>query len=149
MRGSTFITGIFRAYTRTGAEPRSQFGAKTVQIYAPGRMFWSKKGVIIRNAPYTIEAPHLGQIQARINFGEVARRHKGEKGFRDGLPIIAWHIRNEIKDKYKAPDRMRPEEYPSKIRRTVHTLEDLKRMERELRARARVPGPVAPAPLPP
>ena len=99
MRGSTFITGIFRAYTRTGAEPRSQFGAKTVQIYAPGRMFWSKKGVIIRNAPYTIEAPHLGQIQARINFGEVARRHKGEKGFRDGLPIIAWHIRNEIKDK--------------------------------------------------
>ena len=144
VRGSTFISAVFRGIT---AEPRWQFGAKAMQVYAPGGMFWSRKSIIARNAPYTIESPHLGQIQARINFGEVARRHKGEKGFKEGLPIIAYHIKSEMTG-YKAPDSMRPEDYPSKKFHTVHTLEELKRMEREKRKAVRpAPGAyVAPPP---
>ena len=134
LRGSTFVSAVFSS---GGAEPRWRFGAKAIQVYAPGGMWWARKPVIARNAPYTIESPHLGQMQTRINFGEVARRHKGEKGFREGLPIVAWHIKNEIGGKYKAPDRMREEDYPSKKFHTVHTLEELKRMERATRARVR------------
>lgn len=145
IRGSTFIMGALAGKT---AEPRWQFGSKSVQIYTPGGMFWSRKAVIVRNAPYTIDNPHLGQIQARIHFGEIARRHKGEKGFREGLPIIAYHVKREMSG-FRAPDSMRPEDYPSRKFRTVHTLEELKRMEREKREKARVPGPVAPGPLPP
>jgi len=145
LRNSTLFAGIFRA--AGAAEARWQFGAKTVQIYAPGRMFWSKKAVIIRNAPFTIEAPHLGQIQTRINFGEIARRNKGAKGFQDGLPAVAYAVKTGMTG-YRAPDRLREEEYPSKKQHTLHTVEELKRMEREARAKARVPGPVAPAPIP-
>jgi len=133
VRGSTFISAVFRGVT---AEPRWAFGAKAMQVYAPGGMFWSRKSVIARNAPYTIESPHAGQIEARINFGEIASRHKGEKGFREGLPIIAYHIKTEMSG-YKAPHAMRPEDYPSKKFHTVHTLDELKRMlEAKLKAAA-------------
>ena len=137
VRGSTFISAVFSA--TAGAEPRWRFGAKAIQVYAPGGMFWSKKSVIGRNAPYTIDSPHLGQMEARINFGEIARRHKGEKGFKEGLPVIAYYIKTEMKG-YRAPDSMRPEDYPSKKFHTVHTLDQLKAMLEEKKKAVARPG---------
>jgi hypothetical protein len=147
LRGSTFISSVFAG---TGAaEPRYRFGAKAVQIYSPGGMVWSKKPLIVRNAPYTIEAPHLGQLEIRERFGDTARAHKGEKGFREGLPAIAYYIKTELRGKV-VPDRMAPEDYPSKKFRTFHTLEQVKRMLREKRAALRAPGalPVPPGAIP-
>jgi len=146
VRPSTFIAGVLAGAGT--AEPRWRFGAKAIQVYSPGGMFWSKKSLILRNAPYTIEAPHLGQIQTRIQFGEAARAAKGSKGFVEGLPAVAAAVKRAMSG-FRAPDAMRPEDYPSKKFHTVHTLEELKRMEREKRAKARVPGPVTPGPLPP
>ncbi len=146
VRGSTFISAVLSA--AGGAEPRWRFGAKAIQVYAPGGMFWSKKSVIARNAPYTIDSPHLGQMEARINFGEIARRHKGERGFKEGLPIIAYYIKREMTG-YKAPDAMRPEDYPSKKFHTVHTLEELKRMMRAKRREVRGAPAYPPTPPPP
>ena len=136
VRASTFITGAL-AVRGGGAESRWQMGSQTIQFYAPGGVWWSKKPVITRNAPYTINNPHPGQMEARINFGSVASKHRGEKGFKDGLPIIAWHVKNEVKG-YSAPDRMSPADYPSKTRHTVHTLDQLKEM---LRAKAKAAAP--------
>jgi hypothetical protein len=143
LRGSTLVSAALAA--TGGAEARWRIGAKAVQIYSPGGVWWSKKSVIIRNAPFTIESPHLGQIQGRINFGEIASRHKGEKGFREGLPIIAYYIKAE-RTGFKSPDRMRPEDYPSKKLHTVHTVEQLKRMERAKRAVVRAPVLMPPPP---
>lgn len=127
VRGSTFISSVFRGIT---AEPRWQFGSKAMQIYAPGGMWWSKKSIIARNAPFTIDSPHLGQAEGRVNFGEVALTAKGSKGFKEGLPIVAYTVKERVIG-YKAPDRMSPEDYPSKKFHTVHTLAELKRIVRE------------------
>jgi len=84
--------------------------------------WWSKKPFYLRNPPYTILSPHDGQIETRINFGKTAKA-KAEKGFKEGLPATAANIRAAVKG-YKAPSRMTPP-YPSRIRRTVHTLAEL------------------------
>jgi len=145
VRGDIVLAGVISGGK---AMARWQRGAKFLQIYAPGRMFWSKKAIISRNAPFTIESPHLGQIQVRIQFGELAKTVKGQHGFRNGLPLAAATIQERLKG-YKAPDRMAPEEYPSKHFHTIHTLEELKRMERELRAKARAYPATPPAGVPP
>jgi len=88
---------------------------------------WSKKPVYLRNLPYTNITPHRGQIEARIRFGEIARAHKGEKGFREGLPIVAYHIKTEMSG-FRASSRMSEADYPSKQRRTFRTLDELKRL---------------------
>ena len=121
------------------ASPRNAIGAKGVQLYAPGGMFWSKKAMILRNAPYTIENPHLGQIETRLQFADIASRARGERGFMDGLPIVAYRIREGMTG-YRAADRMDPEAYPSRIKRTFHTAEDLRRML-EVKAAARRAAP--------
>lgn len=139
VRGDILIAGVVSGGK---AMARWQRGAKFMQIYAPGRMFWSKKPIIMRNAPFTIESPHLGQIQVRVQFGELAKTIKGQHGFRNGLPLAAATIQERLRG-WKAPDRMVPEEYPSKLKHTIHTIEELKRMERELRQRARA-YPVTP-----
>lgn len=115
-------------FART-ATPKNELGAKAVQIYAPGGMFWSKKAMIIRNAPYTIENPHLGQIEARLTFADIASRHKGERGFVDGLPVIAAAIKREMTG-YRAADSMPKEAYPSR-KRSFHTASELRRMLEE------------------
>jgi hypothetical protein len=142
LRASTFLVGVVNA-AGGNAEARWQIGSYGIQVLAPGGMFWSKKALILRNAPYTINNPHPGQIEVRMQFGKIARAHKGEKGFKDGLPIIAWHIRNELKG-FKAPDRMDPDAYPSKKRRTIHTLEELEVMLKAKRP-ARAPPAAPPA----
>jgi len=107
--------------------PRSNIGAKGVQIYAPGAMSWAKKALIIRNAPYTIENPTIGQMEARVHFAKIASKAKGMRGLRNGLPGAASFIQEEMAN-YKADHSMPPEEYPSRQRRTFHTAEELRRI---------------------
>jgi len=92
--------------------------------------WWSKKPFYLRNPPYTILSPHEGQIQTRIHFGEIASKAKGSKGFKDGLPAVAYAVKSEMKG-WTAPARMAKEAYPSRARRTVHTLDELRAMLRE------------------
>jgi len=108
------------------ALPRNKLGACGIQVYSPGAMFWSKKSLILRNAPYTIENPHLGQIQARLNFGDHASMHKGERGFERGLPVVAARLQDALSG-YRAANRMEPEKYPSR-QRGFHTMDDLRSM---------------------
>jgi len=88
---------------------------------------WSKKPVYIRNLPYTNVSPHPGQIEWRIKFGEAARAAKGVRGFEDGLPAVAARVKKALSGQ-RASKRLDPKDYPSKFRRTFHTLEELKRM---------------------
>ena len=108
----------------SGTRPMNKTGANAVQIYGAGGMTWSKKPVIMRNAPYTIEHPHLGQAETRIHFGEIAQKYKGEKGLIEGLPAVAWHIHDEIYHKYHAEDAMPEDMYPSK--ESFHTIDQLR-----------------------
>lgn len=131
LRASTFVKGALGI-----AEPRNAIGAKGVQIVNAGRMFWSRKSVFPRNAPYTIENPHLGQIETRLTFADIASRAKGCTGFENGLPCVAARIKEAMKG-YRAADSMPPEEYPSKIKRSFHTADELRRMLEEKAKRVR------------
>jgi hypothetical protein len=141
LRGSTVVAAALAAAGK--AEARWQMGAKAIQIYTPGGMYWSRKLVILRNAPYTIESPHLGQIKLRKLFGKLAREAKaqGLKGIKEGLPAVAWYIHTNLP---KHPDKaaieavkMKPEDYPSRKYRTVHTLEQLEVLEKQKEAERR------------
>lgn len=103
---------------------RAQASASGIQVVMKP-VPWSKKAAYIRNMPYTNISPHRGQIEARIRFGEIARKYKGAKGFEDGLPVVAAKIKKEMAG-FKAPSRLSQENYPSKARRTFHTLDELK-----------------------
>ena len=110
------------------AVPRSSLGAATgMQVYSAGGMFWSKKPTILRNPPYTIDDPHDGQKEIRIEFGTLAQQAKGQRGFKNGLPAVAAYIQEHLSG-YKAPDSMAKESYPSAKRHTIHTLNELKVM---------------------
>jgi len=130
LRASTFVRGVAGV-----AEPRSRIGAKAVQVVNAGRMHWSTKPVFFRNAPYTIENPHEGQIEVRLEFARIAKGAEGCTGFVDGLPCVAATIKREMKDKYKAPGRLPETQYPSKIKRTFHTAEELEKMLEEIKKR--------------
>ena len=135
LRPQTLIAGFGKAL------PRNAIGAKGVQIYSPGGMFWSKKALIVRNAPYTIESPHLGQIETRLTFGDIARSARGCRGFEDGLPCVAARIRQAMTG-YRAADRLPEDQYPSKVKRSFHTMEELRRMLEEKAGRVQVPARV-------
>ena len=133
LRATTFLSGIGGAKS---AVPRWGLEANTgIQVYGKGGMFWSKKQIIVRNAPYTINNPHKGQIEARINFGDTASGTKGQRGFSaEGLPKPASIIKSQVAG-YRAPDRLAVEQYPSSLRHTLHTLAELKVMLAEMEGR--------------
>jgi len=130
LRASTFVRGVVGV-----AEPRSKMGAKAVQVVNAGRMHWSSKPVFFRSAPYTIENPHEGQIEVRLEFAKNAKAAAGCRGFVDGLPCVAAAIRNAMKDKYKAPGRLPKSQYPSRIKRTFHNVSELEKMLEEIKKR--------------
>jgi len=115
---------VILAGTSEKLDPRSRLAVSGVQIVRAGGMFWSKKPAFLRNVPYTAVSPHAGQIQTRIKFGKTASGAKGKKGFELGLPVAAAAVKKGMPG-YTAPDRLSPENYPSRTRRTVHTLAEL------------------------
>jgi len=123
--------------------PRDMIGAKGIQIYTPGGMTWSKKSLIFRNPPYTIEDPTLGQADVRVNFGKLAKSFEGCSGKVDGLPCVAGLIRREVlsgKKSLKSPYALPESEWRSKQKPSFHTLADLEKLiekkKRELSEKA-------------
>jgi len=125
LRSSVVMAGLLNMGK---AQARWNLGASnTVLVYGAGGMTWSKKAVIIKNAPYTIDKPTTGQAMLRQQFGETAHEAKGVRGLINGLPpaagIIQERFHPTISSKY--PSR---EAYPSSQRHTIHTVKDLERM---------------------
>jgi len=108
--------------------PRWQASQLGIQLVTKP-VAWSKKAAYLRNMPYTAVTPHVGQIEARLKLSEIAKRHKGERGFKEGLPIIAYHVKSEMAG-FRAPHALAKEAYPSKERRTFHTAEELAKLLR-------------------
>ena len=106
-----------------GAIPRALIGASGMVIAQRGRMIWAKKNVIVKNAPYTIEAPHPRQAEMRVAFGKVASTAKGSKGLSpEGLPQAAAKVKaNKNKFALTKP-------YAPKARKSFHTIEELEKM---------------------
>ena len=131
LRASIVLSGLMGANT-----PRRALGS-TNSVLVARAPWWSKKAIVIKNPPYTIDNPTLGQLEARINFGREARSLRGTKGFENGMPAIAWRLGEALRGRRMA-DSMPPEEYPSRKQRTVHTLEQLEAM---LEKKTRAPAP--------
>jgi len=110
---------------------RAMLSVAGVQLVKRGDIIWSRKGAWLRNPPYTVGPyAHLGQLEARIAFGEAAKQAKGEKGLKDTkygpMPPAAAHVISKMEG-FRAPDRLSPEAYPSRIRRTAYTLDQLRK----------------------
>jgi hypothetical protein len=126
--------------TVTGAFPRrSELALYGLQIVGKGNVWWAEKASWFRNVPVTAVYPTPGQIETRIHFGELARRAKetGQVGTRTSPKLSsrlgrylvgsAAYIADNMAG-FTASKRMAPEQYPSKLRRTLRTLEELKAM---------------------
>lgn len=108
-----------------GAQARWNLGANNaIKVYGAGGMVWSKKPVIIANAPYTINSPTDGQADVRIQFGETARQTHGMNGKVNGLPAPAAYMQENFH--YHSPFASPPDKYPSKMHHTLHTVEELR-----------------------
>jgi hypothetical protein len=138
IRASTLVAGF------SGASPMKSLGASALVLKGSGRMSWSKKALIIANAPYTIEKPTLGQAETRIHFGNIASRAKGARGLdpATGLPGAAGAIAKAMGG-YRAAHSMPKESYPSR-RGGYHTVQQLQGMVQ----RALGGGRTAPAQAP-
>ncbi|MEM4065760.1 MAG: hypothetical protein QXV17_02740 [Candidatus Micrarchaeaceae archaeon] len=128
-------------------QPRNLLVMSGLQLVTRGKVTWAEKESWLRNPPYTAVHPTPGQMEIRIKFGETAHAAKGQRGTRaitkgkktgKIVPAVAAHIAENPLG--LAPSRLDPELYPSKLRRTVHTLEELKEMY------ARKTGKAAPGP---
>ena len=118
---------------------RAELPMYGLQIVRKGRVVWASKPFWFRNVPYTAIFPTLGQMEWRVEFGETAKGLKGTKGFGTlaeagkKLPAgatvvkVAAEIQRALKGK-RAPHRLSPEEYPSRKRRTFHTIDQLRAM---------------------
>jgi hypothetical protein len=126
-------------------ERRSHASANGVIVAAAGGIRWSKKAIIIKNMPYTAVFPTLGQMETRIHFGEQAQAVKGRRGLERGLPVAAAYIQDHMKG-YRAADRLNPVDYPSKNRRTYHTMAELQHMVEVAKQRQAVAARAASAP---
>jgi hypothetical protein len=133
--------------------PRSELALYGLQIVQKGRVI-AKKAAWFRNVPYTVWNPTTGQLETRYYFGMLAKEAKarGEVGTRDrprqstrlgeffygSAAYIADHMAG-----FRAPHRLSPEEWPSRRRRTLRTLDGV---EAELRARGVEPRTIFAAP---
>jgi hypothetical protein len=122
--------------------PRSELALYGLQLVQKGNVI-AKKAAWFRNVPYTAWNPTTGQLEARYMFGMLAREAKarGQVGTRD-RPMVstklgeafygsAAYIADNMKG-WTAPHRLPPDQWPSRLRRTLRTLAGV---EDELRAR--------------
>jgi hypothetical protein len=124
--------------TITGAfPPRRELAIYGMQIVGKGNVWWAEKAAWFRNVPVTAIYPTPGQIETRVHFGELAReaRERGMTGtkqkpakserlgryFVGAAAYIADHMAG-----FRAPRAIPKEEYPSKLRKTYRTIEELR-----------------------
>jgi hypothetical protein len=121
IRAATVLAGL------SGVQPMNNVGAKGMYIQSVGGRWWVKrKGAILANLPYTIENPHPGQIEVRVKFGAIASGTAGMP-LSERLQIIAERMRG-----YRAPHRIDdPNQYPSRKRRSFHTVAELESLLRK------------------
>ena len=121
IRPQTIVAGLSGKAT-----PMNNIGAKGFYIQSVGGRWWVKKsGAILANLPYTIESPHLGQIETRLEFARVSSQTAGMP-LAKRLEVISKNMSG-----YRAPDRMNENEYPSRVKRSFHTTRELEAMLRK------------------
>jgi hypothetical protein len=143
LRGVTVAAMASAAVT-----PRNILAISGLQLVTRGKVTWAEKEAWLRNPPHTAVNPTLGQLEVRIKFGETAHTAKGVEGLQTitrgpkagkRVPGAAKTIAEGMLG-YRAPHRLPEEEYPSRLRRTIHTLEELKAIYAR-RTGAAAPGP--------
>jgi hypothetical protein len=120
-----------------GAFPARQELALTgMQLVGKGNVRWAKKSAWFRNVPVTAVFPTVGQMEVRVAFAKKAKeaKEKNMTGTR-AKPAYSKRLKREfvgaaayIADnffEYKAPNRLAKESYPSKLRKTLHTADEL------------------------
>ncbi len=133
---------------------RPELSVYGLQIVQKGRVI-AKKAAWFRNVPYRVWDPTIGQLEARYHFGMLAKEAKarGEVGTR-GNPKMSQRLGEYfygsaayIADNmagFRSSYRLPPEQYPSRLRRTLRTLAGV---EAELRARGIEPRAVFATPF--
>jgi len=131
LRGATIA-----AMASASMTPRSTLVLSGLQLVTRGKVTWAEKEAWLRNPPHTAANPTLGQLEIRKEFGEAAKKakeakltkglHVATKGKAAGkaLPGAAAYIADTLAEKLM-PHRLPPEQYPSKLRRTLHTLNEI------------------------
>ena len=100
-------------------QSRPAYMLSAIGVVVKRAPWWSRKPILITKMPYTNINPHTGQMEIRVELGKAARSAKGKT-----LPEVWETVRRALKGK-KMPDRLPLDMYPSKMRRTWHTLEEL------------------------
>jgi hypothetical protein len=128
---------------------RPELSVYGLQIVQKGKVI-AKKAAWFRNVPYRVWDPTLGQLEIRYIFGGLAREAAatGQVGTRDNPRMstrlgeafygAAAYIADNMYGR-TAPHRLPPEQWPSRLRRTLRTLAGV---EAELRARGVEPGAI-------
>jgi hypothetical protein len=121
LRASTVVTGLVG-----GVAARSKLNAANA-IVISAAPWWSKKGAVIKNAPYTINNPTKGQLQVRMAFGDIAKAKSGvpNAAYKGAAGFIARTTAQGGMQGYRAPGAMAKGSYPSKAQHTFHTLAQL------------------------
>jgi len=52
--------------------------------------------VYLRRVPFTRYFPTINQINWRLKFAETVKSAKGKKGFKNGLPVVAAKVKEEL-----------------------------------------------------
>ena len=120
-----------------GAFPgRQELALTGMQIVGKGNVRWAKKSAWFRNVPVTAVYPTVAQMEVRVAFANKAReaKAKGMTGTRAN-PAYSERLGREfvgaaayIADNFygfKSSNRKSPEEYPSRLRKTLHTADEL------------------------
>jgi len=74
------MTEVHLASVVGEAEGSARGKAGALVLARPGGIKWTKKTIIIRNAPWTVWHPHIRQAAMRYLFGLVGSYTKGVKG---------------------------------------------------------------------
>ncbi|MCI4408604.1 MAG: hypothetical protein JHC26_05895 [Thermofilum sp.] len=140
LRGATIAAMASGSMT-----PRSTLVVSGLQLVTKGNVTWAEKEAWLRNPPHTAVNPTLGQLEIRREFGRAAKNAKGTKGLQvvtrgraagKALPGAAKTIAETLTG-HRMPHSLSPDQYPSKLRRTIHTLDELELMyQRKLGATA-------------
>lgn len=111
---------------------RPEMSVSGLQLVSRGGVIWARKAIWRRNTPYTVGPyAHTGQLEIRTKFGDAAHQALGAVGLVDTkygpLPPACKEVIDKVSG-FRAPHRIDPAKYPSKLRRTAYTLAELKKI---------------------